>query len=323
MGYGMAVNLRTKMDPEMTLLICDVNTAALDKFQKQMEGKGPIAVVQNGAEAARKAVRLSPRMLSSTHGGVADFVPQDIIITMLPGPNEVKDVYLNSSTSVMAGTKGTTNKLLMECGTIDSDVVIEVGNAFQKSGTGLFADAPVSGGPGGAKSGTLAFMVGSDPEIFPRVKAVLLHMGKADGIFLCGPVGSGEAFKVLNNYLSAIISVATSETLNIAIKSGYDPAKLTDVIQASGGQCWILDHCNPVPGIKPNVSSSRGYEDGFRVELCTKVFKMGVKMAKEAGAKTILSEATERGFESVCEDERYKGKDARVIYKWLADEPVE
>jgi 3-hydroxyisobutyrate dehydrogenase-like beta-hydroxyacid dehydrogenase len=303
MGYGMAVNLRTKMDPEMTLLICDVNTAALDKFQKQMEGKGPIAVVQNGAEAARKAVRLSPRMLSSTHGGVADFVPQDIIITMLPGPNEVK--------------------LLMECGTIDSDVVIEVGNAFQKSGTGLFADAPVSGGPGGAKAGTLAFMVGSDPEIYPRVKAVLLHMGKPDGIFLCGPVGSGEAFKVLNNYLSAIISVATSETLNIAIKSGYDPAKLTDVIQASGGQCWILDHCNPVPGIKPNVSSSRGYEDGFRVELCTKVFKMGVKMAKEAGAKTILSEATERGFESVCEDERYKGKDARVIYKWLADEPVE
>lgn len=57
MGYGMAVNLRTKMDPEMTLLICDVNTSALEKFQKQMEGKGPIAVVQNGAEAARKAVR--------------------------------------------------------------------------------------------------------------------------------------------------------------------------------------------------------------------------------------------------------------------------
>jgi hypothetical protein len=58
MGYGMAVNLRSKMDPSMTLLICDVAEAALDKFQTQMAEKGPISVVKNGFEAAQKAVCL-------------------------------------------------------------------------------------------------------------------------------------------------------------------------------------------------------------------------------------------------------------------------
>ena len=56
MGYPMAVNLRSKMGPEKTLLICDVSEEAIAKFQKQMDGKGPIKVVKNGFEAVQQAV---------------------------------------------------------------------------------------------------------------------------------------------------------------------------------------------------------------------------------------------------------------------------
>ncbi len=247
---------------------------------------------------------------------------------MLPGPKEVEEVYLNPETGILAGAKGAPNKkILMECGTIDTDVIIAVGKAVDESGVGHFVDAPVSGGPGKAKDGTLTFMVGCKDEdkdtVFPKAKSILSHMGEADHVYLCGGIGSGSAFKVLNNYLSAIISVASAETLNMGVKMGLDPKKLTEVIQASGGQNWIMEHCNPCPGVKPHVSSSRKYEGGFRVELCTKVFKMGIKLAEMVGAKTILSQATKDGFEAVCDDPRFKGKDARVIYKWLADEPIE
>jgi len=303
MGYGMAVNLRSKMDPSATLLICDVNKSALEKFQTQMEEKGEIKVVENAFEAAKAA---------------------DIVITMLPGPVQVEEVYLDPKTGIIAGAKGSTGKLFMECGTIDADVIIKVGKAVKESGVGYFVDAPVSGGPAGANDGTLTFMVGADEEAaFERAKSVLKYMGKEKNIYLCGDIGAGSAFKVLNNYLSAIISIASSETLNIGVKMGLDPKKLTDVIQASGGQNWILEYANPCPGVKPGVSSSRKYEGGFRVELCTKVFKMGVKLAEMVGAKTVLSTATKESFEAVCADPRFKGKDARVVYKWLADEPVE
>jgi hypothetical protein len=56
MGYPMAVNLRNGLSPDYTLLICDVNKEAISKFQKQVEGKGPVKVITNGFEAANAAV---------------------------------------------------------------------------------------------------------------------------------------------------------------------------------------------------------------------------------------------------------------------------
>ena len=35
------------------------------------------------------------------------------------------------------------------------------------------------------------------------------------------------------------------------------------------------------------------------------------------GARTILDQPTLRAFEEASADERYRGKDARVVYKWL------
>jgi 3-hydroxyisobutyrate/3-hydroxypropionate dehydrogenase len=56
MGYPMAVNLRSGLSPDYKLLICDVNKEAIVKFQKQVEGKGPVEIVSNGFEAAKSAV---------------------------------------------------------------------------------------------------------------------------------------------------------------------------------------------------------------------------------------------------------------------------
>ncbi|KAH9989596.1 hypothetical protein F4779DRAFT_632161 [Xylariaceae sp. FL0662B] len=312
MGYPMAKNLLTGISPEKTLLICDVSTEALNRFIQETQGKSTVKVISNGFEAAEAS---------------------DTIITMLPGSDAVKSVYLDPQTGILAGaiaaaTEGNSSpKLIMECGTIESDTILSVAKTVQEtsvsklSGTLTFVDAPVSGGPMGAIAGTLTFMVGCapavSPQIFPRVKAYLQYMGNADGIFLCGDVGAGTAFKILNNYLSAITSLAASEALNIGVKAGLDPKLLTDVINASGGQCWVTSKSNPVPGVQANVPSSRSYEGGFRIELCAKVLEMGSKLAEGVGARTILDQPTLQGFREAMADERYRGKDARVVYKWL------
>lgn len=173
----------------------------------------------------------------------------------------------------------------------------------------------------GAQDGTLAFMFGCRPsasaQLAPIVKSYLRHMGKEDSIFLCGDVGAGTSCKIINNYLSAITSLAASEALNIGVKAGLDPRMLTGVINASGGQCWVTSRSNPVPGVMANVPSSRGYEGGFRIELCAKVLGMGSRLAGMVGARTVLDRPTSEAFEEVMADERYQGKDARVVYKWL------
>ena len=237
---------------------------------------------------------------------------------MLPTSDSVKAVYLDPKTGILAGAKESKKDLLIvECGTIETATILEVGTAAKESGHATFLDAPVSGGPMGAEDGSLTFMVGGSQDEFPRVKEILSHMGKKDSIFLCGDVGAGTAFKVINNYLSAITSLAASEALNIGVKMGLDPKLLTEVINTSGGQCWVTSKSNPVPGVQPNVPSSRGYEGGFRIELCKKVLKMGVELADQVNAKTVLSLPTLGAFEEAAADDRYKGKDARVVYKWL------
>lgn len=252
---------------------------------------------------------------------------------MLPDSAAVEKVYLDPSSGILAGVKSAANespvqKLIVECGTIESATIKHVAEETSYTKKSIttesvldFVDAPVSGGPMGAQAGTLAFMVGTDrpDKVLPRVKEVLAPMANPNSIFLCGPIGAGTAFKVINNYLSAITSLAASEALNIGVKLGYDPKILTEVINASGGQCWITSNSNPVPGVQPNVPSSRNYEGGFRIELCKKVLGMGMELAKQAGARTVLDKPTMAAFEEAAADERYKCKDARVVYKWLSE----
>ncbi|KAJ4373007.1 hypothetical protein N0V83_003298 [Neocucurbitaria cava] len=309
MGYPMALNLRKGLDKSHTILICDVSSDALERFQKDAEGHGPVEVIKNGYDAVQKA---------------------DAVITMLPDSKVVKIVYLDSQTGILAGAhQAFTNasgaekkgKLIMECGTIETSTILEVAKAVETSSVSqhlTFVDAPVSGGPMGAQDGTLAFMAGaSNKEIWPTVKGYLSHMGNPSSIFLCGDIGSGTAFKVINNYLSAITSLAASEALNIGAKMGLNLELLTDVINVSGGQCWVTSKSNPVPGIQKNVPSSRDYEGGFRIELCAKVLGMGSQLAEMVGARTILDKPTLEAFGEAMHDDRYKGKDARVVYKWL------
>lgn len=249
---------------------------------------------------------------------------------MLPESSAVKAVYLDPTTGVVAGAieafkSGARKKILMECGTIETATILEVNNAVEDAAAKLptgselsFVDAPVSGGPMGSQAGTLTFMVGAtNKDIFPEVQNALSHMGIRESVFLCGDVGAGTAFKVINNYISAVTSLAASEALNIGSKMGLDLKLLTDVINVSGGQCFITSKSNPVPGINANAPASRNYEGGFRIELCKKVLKMGTDLAEMVGARHILDKPTMEAFEEASADPRYQGKDARVVYKWL------
>lgn len=74
-----------------------------------------------------------------------------------------------------------------------------------------------------------------------------------------------------------------------------------------------------MPGGLANVPSTNGYQGGFRIELCSKVLEIGASLAEEVGARTILDGPTQEAFREAMADKRYKGKDVRVVYKWLND----
>ena len=235
----------------------------------------------------------------------------------------MKAVYLDAKTGVFPGIEADTTKrqkLVIECGTINTSTIQEIASVASNLPNLTFVDAPISGGPMGSQAATLSFMVGCPSSMFPSLKSdLLVHMGKRESIFHCGEVGSGTAFKIINNYISIISILSVSEAYSIATKLNLNIRALTDVLNASSGQCWVISNNHPVPGIHPKAPASNNYEGGFRLELALKDLGLGSELAEMVGADTVLNKVTMEVLRKVQADDRYKGRDSRVVYKYLVE----
>lgn len=102
-----------------------------------------------------------------------------------------------------------------------------------------FLDAPVSGGVRGARKGTLAVMVGGDPDLFERCKPLFECFGS--NVFHVGDVGAGEVAKLVNNLLAFMNMLSASEALVLGAKAGVDPSVLWRIVKASSGNSLIWE----------------------------------------------------------------------------------
>ncbi|WP_278800810.1 3-hydroxyisobutyrate dehydrogenase [Marinobacter nauticus] len=188
----------------------------------------------------------------------------ECVITMLPAGKHVEAVYLGDDGLLAALPAGT---LVIDSSTIAPETARNV--AEQAAERELaFIDAPVSGGVGGAKAGTLTFICGGDASTFEKAKPILDGMGK--NIFHAGPHGAGQVAKICNNMLLAILMAGTSEALALGAKNGLDPAVLSEIMKQSSGGNWALNVYNPWPGVMEGVPASRDYQGGFLVNLMAK-----------------------------------------------------
>jgi len=211
----------------------------------------------------------------------------DVMVSMLPAGNHVRNVYLEDG--VLAHAEA--GALLIDCSTIDIDSARAVHGAAEQAGYD-FLDAPVSGGVGGAEAGTLTFMCGGSEKAFVRAEPILQKMGKR--VVLAGGAGAGQAAKICNNMLLAIAMVGTCEAFVLAEKLGLDAQKLFDIASTSSGQCWSLTSYCPVPGPVPAAPANRGYTGGFAAGLMLKDLKLSQAAAQASGATTPLgAEATQ------------------------------
>lgn len=91
-------------------------------------------------------------------------------------------------------------------------------------------DAPVSGGPPAARSGTLAIMMGGDESDIARARPVLNGLAKS-AVHL-GPVGAGQVTKMVNQVLVLSNFVVLAEALNLAERGGVDTASLQQALES-------------------------------------------------------------------------------------------
>jgi 3-hydroxyisobutyrate dehydrogenase len=141
----------------------------------------------------------------------------------------------------------------------------------------------VSGGVEGARSGTLAMMVGGDVEVLEQVRPVLEVV--AGRITHMGPVGSGQATKAVNQIMAAGINQAVSEALAFAEAQTLPLDKVIDVVGSGAAGNWFLDH-------RGRSMVERHFTPGFKVALHHKDLQICQQMAQEFGVALPLVEMT-------------------------------
>ena len=206
----------------------------------------------------------------------------EVLITMLPAGEHVREVYLGGDGVLASAGTGT---LLIDSSTIDVESARAVAAGAAAKSLAML-DAPVSGGVGGAQAGTLTFMVGGSAAAFERAKPILEKMGKT--IVHAGGPGNGQAAKICNNMILGVSMIVVSEAFVLAEKLGLDAQKLFDISSKSSGQCWSMTSYCPVPGPVPASPANRDYQAGFTAAMMLKDLKLAQDAANSAGVKTPL-----------------------------------
>ena len=209
-------------------------------------------------------------------------VNADIVITMLPAGEQVREVYLGAQ-GVLAAVQEKT--LLIDCSTIDVETARQVAEAAASKGFDML-DAPVSGGVAGAQSASLTFMVGGAAEAFACARPILEKMGKT--IVHAGGAGNGQAAKICNNMILGASMIVVCEAFLLAEKLGLDAQKLFDISSKSSGQCWSMTSYCPVAGPVPSSPANRDYKAGFTAAMMLKDLKLAQAAARASRATTPL-----------------------------------
>ncbi|MEM7318394.1 MAG: 3-hydroxyisobutyrate dehydrogenase [Pseudomonadota bacterium] len=224
----------------------------------------------------------------------------EIVITMLPNGPILRAV---AEQIIPAMTTGAT---LVDCSTVDVDSARAVAQLCETSGL-LSVDAPVSGGIGGAASGTLTFMAGGSADAFAAAEPLFDIMGQK--AVHCGEAGSGQAAKICNNMILGVTMIATCEAFALADKLGLDRQKMFDVVSTSSGYSWTMNAYCPAPGVGPQSPSDNDYRPGFAADLMLKDLRLSQQAAESADADTPMGALAQALYARFVEQEDGSGKD--------------
>lgn len=153
----------------------------------------------------------------------------------LPSSSAVESVTLGDTGIEAIARAGT---VILDMSTTEPTVTRKIHERLLAKGV-HFVDAPVSGGPAGAASGTLSIMVGCRADIWDRIQSVLSPLGST--IIRVGDSGSGGVAKLVNNMIVGAAFVSVTEGFALAAAHGVDIEVLHAAIGKGWAQSKVLD----------------------------------------------------------------------------------
>jgi 3-hydroxyisobutyrate dehydrogenase len=266
-----------------------------------------VAVIGLGAMGLAMAERLAERGIAvqgwdrdparrkaaeATGVAVAEDAATSAEVVILSLPN---DEAVHTVAAVLPAAGMMADGVVVDTSTVAPETPRALAPGFAATGL-AWLDAPVSGGPHGARAGKLTMMVGGEAEALARALPALEAI--AAKVVHVGASGAGAVAKLANNWLVAAHLLTASEALRLARRAGVDAAAALAVINGASGRSaatevnfprWIL------PG---------SFDSGFTAGLMRKDVRLALELAGRVGGTGTLMEEVGRVWleESVVPD---------------------
>lgn len=182
----------------------------------------------------------------------------DVLILSLPKAEHVEAVCLGEQGITELGREGL---VVIDTTTSTPEASRKVAAALREKGI-AFMDAPVSGGPKGAATGTMSMVIGGEEADLAKVMPVLEAMSGSR--VHIGSCGAGNVAKIANNMLAAAHLITTAEAVSMAAKAGVDPEKLLQGLNAGSGRSGASQV------MFPTWVLNKAYDSGFSMGLMRK-----------------------------------------------------
>jgi 3-hydroxyisobutyrate dehydrogenase-like beta-hydroxyacid dehydrogenase len=199
--------------------------------------------------------------LASTPGEAA--ADAEVVITMLVDADQVAAVL-----------DGITEPVCVDMSTIGAPAARALADGRR------FVDAPVTGSSPKAQDGTLTIMVGGAEADVAFVMPLLQAMGQK--IVHAGPVGDGQAIKVITNALGAANAAALAQALVVAAACELDLDAVVELLPLSAGG-------SVQAALKARPMVDHDFTPMFRLGHMLKDVRLALEQAHEAAVPFVAA----------------------------------
>jgi 2-hydroxy-3-oxopropionate reductase len=210
----------------------------------------------------------------------------DVIFTMVTGTADVQRVTLGRDGIVKGAAPGA---VVVDMSTIAPTATRTI--AARLAGRGIdMLDAPVSGGPEGARDATLTIMVGGKRAVFDRIKPLFERLGTR--LEWMGDHGAGQTTKACNQLLLLVTAEGVAEALSLAKAGGLDPGAVQKTLMGGLAAGRVLERFG-------SRMAARNFTAGVEVRLYEKDLGIVLELARELSAAAPAAALTKRRIDAL------------------------
>jgi len=259
-----------------------------------------VSVYNRTAERTASFAKQGARVASSPSSAAQK---ADIIIGMTADDESSRSMWLGEQGALSA--ENVPHALAIECSTLSHDWVLELADKVRERQF-RYVDAPVTGLPDAAATGTLTLLVGADAADLDAARPAFASL--ATRVLHFGGVGQGTAYKLMINLLGAVQIASAAEATVLAQQAGLDLKLVADAVasgQAASPQV--------VRNVRRFAAGDHGTNINFTPALRLKDVEYALRLAKKLGVDCPFGNVAADLYRKLCAQGGGRDNESRII----------